>query len=300
MAFYRSCAVPIDARQHDILQRLEQLVGRLETLLAPPAAEPSKWDATGYRWHKRNGHYGFEPIALTATHRLDDLLGIARQKAILVANTEQFLHKLPCNHALLWGARGTGKSTLVHALLNQYKEAGLRVIEVGLEDLVELPVLIGHLRARPERFILFVDDISFSAADMSYRALKGAVEGSLNRLSDNVLIYATSNRRHLLPEHHSDNLESELVDGEIHHGDVVEEKVSLSERFGLWLAFHPFSQEQYLQIVAHWLHRLGEMPMTESLRTRALQWALARGGRGGRVAVQFARNEIGAAALAQL
>ncbi|MCB1753945.1 MAG: ATP-binding protein [Gammaproteobacteria bacterium] len=238
-----------------------------------------------------------EPI--TDPHRLTlaDLLGIDRQKTLLTRNTLQFVRGAPCNNALLWGARGTGKSSLVKALLNEFADDGLRLIEIDAHALIDLPHVVAPLRGRPERFILYVDDLSFDADDSSYRTLKAALDGSVSSAPDNVVIYATSNRRHLLPEHHSDNLDAKIVDGEIHHGEAVEEKISLSERFGIWLAFHPFSQRLYLEVVSHWLAQQGVPELTEEAERAALQWALLRGNRSGRVAAQFARDWAGQRAI---
>jgi predicted AAA+ superfamily ATPase len=210
-----------------------------------------------------------------------------RQKAAVTRNTERFVSGHQANNILLWGARGTGKSSLVKALLPAYAEGGLRLIEVDKEQLVQLPEILHQLHGRPERFILFSDDLSFEASEPGYKPLKAALEGSLSGLPDNVLIYATSNRRHLLPEYFSENRETCLVDGEIHPGDAVDEKISLSERFGLWISFYPFSQDDYLSIVEHWLQKTGQA-MSEEVRLQALRWATQRGSRSGRVARQFA------------
>ena len=209
------------------------------------------------------------------------------QKAAVTRNTERFVNGHPANNILLWGSRGTGKSSLVKALLHLYAERGLRLIEVDKEDLLQLPVILDQVHQRPERFILFSDDLSFEAGEPGYKQLKAALEGSLSGLPENVLIYATSNRRHLLPEYFSENRETTIVDGEIHLGDAVEEKISLSERFGLWISFYPFSQDEYLAIVEHWLQQSGQ-EMSEETRLLALQWATRRGSRSGRVARQFA------------
>jgi hypothetical protein len=217
-----------------------------------------------------------------------------RQKAEVMRNTEQFVTGRPANNVLLWGSRGTGKSTLVKAVFNAFAPRGLRLIEVETHDLVDLPDIVERLHGRRERFLLYCDDLSFEADDPSYKALKAVLEGSIAAPPDNVLVYATSNRRHLMPEPQRDNLESRLVGGEIHHGEAVEEKISLSERFGLWLSFYPFDQEQYLAIAGHWLRRLGSVgPEAPEVRSAALQWALARGSRSGRVARQFALDWAG-------
>lgn len=218
---------------------------------------------------------------------LDDLLCMESQKAAVIRNTERFVSGHPANNILLWGSRGTGKSSLVKALLPAYQESGLRLIEVDKDDLLQLPAIFDKIEERPERFVLFSDDLSFEAAEPGYKQLKAALEGSLSGLPENVLIYATSNRRHLLPEYFSENRETAVVDGEIHLGDAVEEKISLSERFGLWISFYPFSQDDYLAIVEHWLQQSGQ-EMSEETRLLALQWATQRGSRSGRVARQFA------------
>ena len=284
-------------RIDDIFRRLNQLVDRLESLFGDKPPEQLNWQALAYRWRRKNNQGVLE--AINNIHQIapDDLIGIDRQKQILDANTRQFLKQLPCNNALLWGSRGTGKSTLIKALLNRYSNEGLRLVEVEAHDLIDLPHIVEPLRQRPERFILFVDDLSFSADDSSYRALKAALDGSVAVAPDNVLIYATSNRRHLLPEMRKDNLDTVIVKGEIHHGEAVEEKISLSERFGVWLSFHPFSQDLYLEVVQHWLGKLGGINLDEEIRAQALEWALRRGNRSGRVAAQFAQDKVGRARL---
>lgn len=265
-----------------------QLLQRLASLLHAEQTE-TDWSALAYRW--RAGC--LESIAQPQKIQLANLLGIDRQKNELTRNTRQFLAGLPANNALLWGARGTGKSSLTKALLNEYAEQGLRIIEVDRHDLVDLPDIVAPLQGRSERYLLYCDDLSFEADDPGYKALKAALDGSLAAAPDNVLIYATSNRRHLLPEYNEENQQAQLMGGEIHHGEAVEEKISLSDRFGLWLAFHPFSQDQYLAIVAHHVKQLAGLEMNEAARKAALQWALARGSRSGRVAWQFARDWAG-------
>ncbi len=225
--------------------------------------------------------------------RLQDLLRIDSQKHLIAQNTCQFVQGKPANNVLLTGARGTGKSSLVKALLNEYAKDGLRVIEVGKPQLAELPHIVGLVSGRPERFILYCDDLSFNADEPGYPALKAALDGSLTALSDNLLIYATSNRRHLMPEYMGDNLATKYIGEEIHPAESVEEKISLSERFGLWVSFYPFSQEDYLSIVEHWLRHLGVKVMDDAARQGALQWSIQRGSRSGRVAGQFARDWAG-------
>lgn len=243
-------------------------------------------------------HGGLDDIGL------DDLLGIDDQKARLEQNTRQFVAGLPANNVLLWGARGTGKSSLVHGLLNRYRDDGLRLVEVSRHRLASLPEIVRGLRDEPYRFVLFCDDLSFEAEDASYKELKSALEGSVFKASGNVLIYATSNRRHLLPEYASDNEHVTVRRGEIHESEAVEEKISLSDRFGLWLSFYPFKQEAYLHVVEHWVGRLGAahgLPVawSDELRAAALRWALARGVRSGRTAQHFARHWVGSQLLAE-
>ncbi|MCZ6710497.1 MAG: ATP-binding protein [Gammaproteobacteria bacterium] len=234
--------------------------------------------------------------------QLDDLLCVDDQKQQLALNTDQFLAGVPANNVLLWGARGTGKSSLVHAVLNRYFDSGLRLVEVNKSRLAALPDIIVRLREEPFQFILFCDDLSFEADDPSYKVLKSALEGSVFKSSGNVLIYATSNRRHLLPEYMSDNEQATFVDGELHQSEAVEEKISLSDRFGLWLSFYPFRQDAYLEVAQHWLHRLAtahgvDFSWNDDVRGAALRWALARGVRSGRTAQHFARHCIGRMAL---
>ena len=235
---------------------------------------------------------------------LDDLLGVDAQKARVVANTRQFVAGLPANNVLLWGARGTGKSSLVHAMLNTYAEDGLRLVEVERTALRGLPDVVDRLAAEPFRFLVFCDDLSFEADDPSYKALKSVLDGSVFATTENVLIYATSNRRHLMPEFHRENLETRhTADGEIHPGETTEEKVSLSDRFGLWVSFQPFPQGGYLEVAAHWVARLSgaaglTVPFDEAARAEALRWALARGSRSGRTAHHFARHWVGQQGLA--
>ncbi len=276
-----------------LVARLEQLAERVDSWL--PVSRPAiNWEAVAYRWRRPGQGRGFlEAIAHPHNITLDDLLGIERQKTELERNTRQFLAGLPANNALLWGSRGTGKSSLIKGLLTRYADAGLRVIEVDRSDLCDLPEIVAPLYARDERYVIFSDDLSFEADDPSYKALKATIEGSLSAPPENVLIYATSNRRHLLPEYQRENQDTQLIDGEIHHGEAVEEKISLSERFGLWLAFHPFSQDQYLAIAEQYVKNLGAGIFDDQARAEALRWALTRGSRSGRVAWQFARDWVG-------
>jgi len=281
-----------------LLARAETLLERLEGLL-PDISTPADWSATAFRWRRRLGYGRLEPVP--HPHRLqpEDLLAIERQHALLDANTRQFVAGAPANNALLWGSRGTGKSSLIKALLNAHAAAGLRLVEVDKHELLDLPDILAQLDGRAERFILYCDDLSFEAEDPSYKALKALLDGSVSVPPDNVLIYATSNRRHLLPEFFSENLDTKVIDEEIHPGEAVEEKISLSDRFGLWISFHPFNQSQYLTIVRHWLARLGaSLEPWPEIEAEALRWALARGSRSGRTAHQYARDRAGRRALA--
>ena len=287
-------------RLHRILDRADELITRIERVLPaePPPAVP-KGDGPAWRWRRAGSRGGgFRAVAHPATVALDELGGIDEQKAALDRNTRQFLRGLPCNNALLWGARGTGKSSLVKALLQAHAAQGLRLIQVDATDLVDLPDIVEPLAERRERFVVFADDLAFDADDAGYRALKAIVEGTVAGAPDNVVVYATSNRRHLMPELMEDNRQARAADGEIHPGEAVEEKISLSERFGLWLSFHPFRQEAYLAIVEAWLGRLDpDLPFDDTVRQAALQWALARGSRSGRVARQFALDWAGRSRL---
>ena len=281
-----------------LLARAETLLERFEELL-PGAGAPADWGALAYRWRRRYGRGRLEPVPHPHRMLASDLLGIERQFTLLDANTRQFVAGAPANNALLWGSRGTGKSSLIKALLTAHADAGLRLVEVDKHDLLDLPDILALLDGRPERFLLFCDDLSFEAEDPSYKALKALLDGSISVPPDNVLIYATSNRRHLLPEFFSENLDTKVIDDEIHPGEAVEEKVSLSDRFGLWISFHPFGQAQYLEIVRHWLEQLGARPEPwEVIEAEALRWALARGSRSGRTAHQYARDFAGRQALA--
>jgi len=277
------------------LTRAEKLLERIEPLLPPASAAPDWNAALAFRWRK-HGHAGYlQPIQRLAQIRLSDLHDIDEQKARIDANTRQFVAGQPANNVLLTGARGSGKSSLIKALLNEYAKKGLRVIEVEKSDLVDMPDIVELVSGRPERFILFCDDLSFDNGDATFKALKVVLDGSLASAPDNVLIYATSNRRHLMPEYFAENLESHRVGEEIHPGEAIEEKISLSERFGLWLSFYPFDQDAYLDIVAHWLKSLGCDKAEIAIAEReALNWALMRGSRSGRVAWQFAKDWAGA------
>lgn len=280
------------------IARLDALLDRLEPLLPPPAPSVDWSQHIAARWRKFHQRGVLEPVLRPHRLKLDDLQCIDRQKATLERNVRQFVAGRPANHALLWGSRGTGKSSLVKALLNEFAADGLRLIEVEAHDLHELPDIVDTLVGRPERFMIFCDDLSFEADDASYKALKAVLDGSVAAPPENILIVATSNRRHLLPEYMSENRDARIVEGELHHGEAVEEKVSLSERFGVWLSFRPFSQDDYLDVVQHWLHELGyHGPFDDTARGDALRWALTRGSRSGRVAWQFARDFVGRQAL---
>ena len=280
--------------QSDALINLgEQLLARLDRL-APPQSIVTDWQAHAWRWRKRNGNGALHAIRHPQTLRLADLRCIDDQKTELDRNTRQFLHGLPANNALLWGARGTGKSSLIKALLHEHARDGLRLIEIDRVDLIDLPDIIDLIYDRPERFILFCDDLSFETGDASYKTLKAALDGQLSAAPDKLLIYASSNRRHLLPETMQDNLDSRFVADELHPSEAIEEKISLSERFGIWLSFHPFTQDEYLDIVFYWLKRLrAPLKDRDAVRREALRWALTRGSRSGRVAWQFARDWVG-------
>jgi uncharacterized protein len=267
------------------------LLDRLEQFL-PASDQDQLEDAIAWRWRRRGNRGCLEAIKRFNPVRLDDLLHIDRQKEALSRNTRQFLAGFPANNALLWGPRGTGKSSLVKALLNDYAADGLRLVEVDRLDLVELPDIVDRLHGRG-RYVVYCDDLSFDENDATYRALKTVLDGSVLSTPDNIVIYATSNRRHLMPEYQSDNQGVRIVDGELHQTEAVEEKISLSERFGLWLSFHPLSQEKYLDIVMHWLTALHVDAQGAEVRQAALQWALLHGSRSGRSAYQFARDWAG-------
>jgi predicted AAA+ superfamily ATPase len=281
----------MDSTLDSLLEKANNLMDRLERFLsAAPSAEPDWQEANAYRWEQGR----LAPV--THPHRigLTDLLGIDRQKQLIIQNTKQFVQGRTANNVLLTGSRGTGKSSLVKALLNEYAPEGLRLIEVGKPALGDLPHIIALVAGRPEKFILYCDDLSFNSEEPGYQALKAALDGSLVAFSDNLLIYATSNRRHLMPESMQDNLATKYVGDEIHPGETVEEKISLSERFGLWVSFYPFSQDEYLAIVAHWLKHFGvTAEFDEAARQEALQWSIQRGSRSGRVGWQFARDWAG-------
>ena len=279
-----------------LIERAEQLIARIESVLPQPLAAPDWSAAIAWRYRKRSsGHGTLEPVRHVAAMRLEDLKEIDGQKEKIQRNTEQFVHGRPANNVLLTGARGTGKSSLIKACLNAYAPQGLRLIEVDKADLTDLPDIVEVVAGRPEYFIVFCDDLSFEDGEPGYKALKSILDGSVAAATPNVLIYATSNRRHLLPEYMRENLTyTHTDDGEVHPGEGVEEKISLSERFGLWVSFYPFSQDEYLAIAGQWLASFGlGSDAIAAARAEALVWALERGSRSGRVAYQFARDFAG-------
>jgi uncharacterized protein len=294
-------ATPIDT----LLESAQQIADRL--LLILPAAGGVDWPLQHAAiWRAHGFGHAFHAATLDAGLNLDDLRGIEHQKQAIDLNTRQFLAGLPANNVLLWGARGTGKSSLVHALIRRYADQGLRMVEVSRTDLAGIADLGAILAELPYRFVVFCDDLSFEEDDAGYKALKSALEGSLFKNADNVLIYATSNRRHLLPEYMRDNLQARMIEGELHESEAVEERISLSDRFGLWLSFYPFRQDAYLDVVHHWTRRLADQygllldparDLDEAFDVQAAAWALARGVRSGRTAQHFARHWVGSRLL---
>jgi predicted AAA+ superfamily ATPase len=285
----------------ELVARLERILDRVEGMLPPPLPPPD-WRATAFRWRKRAGRGHLQSVPHPHAIRLDDLVAVDEQKRTIDANTRQFVAGLPANNVLLTGSRGTGKSSLVKAMLVKYAAKGLRLIEVDKSDLVDLPDIAAEVDGRRERFIVFCDDLTFDAGEPGYKALKVMLDGTIAAPAANMLIYATSNRRHLIPEYFSENLETKHIDGEVHPGESVEEKISLSERFGLWISFYPFSQDDYLAASTSWLSAFGvgapkSARESETRNREALQFALQRGSRSGRVAWQFARSYAGAIAL---
>jgi predicted AAA+ superfamily ATPase len=278
-----------------LIERAEHLLNRIEAVLPRPLHAPDWTASTAFRYRQRaNGMGVIEPVRQVSRLALDDLREIDDQKEKIRRNTEQFVKGLPANNVLLTGARGTGKSSLIRACLNAYSAQGLRLIEVDKDHLVCLPDIIELVADRPEKFMIYCDDLSFEDGEPGYKALKSMLDGSVVASTPNVLVYATSNRRHLLPEYMKENLTyTHTEDGEVHPGEVVEEKISLSERFGLWISFYPFSQDEYLTIVMQWLLHLKVTTTLDAVRAEALLWALERGSRSGRVAYQFARDYAG-------
>ncbi|MBC7392908.1 MAG: ATP-binding protein [Variovorax sp.] len=284
-----------------LLVRAEQLIARIESILPQPLVAPTDWNASiAWRYRRRSsGHGSLEPVRHVGTMPLDALKEIEVQKEKIERNTRQFVEGKPANNVLLTGARGTGKSSLIRACLQAYAPQGLRLIEVDKAELVDLPDIVDVVSGRPEKFIVFSDDLSFDEGEPGYKALKSILDGSISAPTPNVLIYATSNRRHLLPEYMKDNLSyTHTEEGEVHPGEVIEEKISLSERFGLWVSFYPFSQNEYLTIVAQWLSSFDvDAAAIDAAKAEALVWALERGSRSGRVAYQFARDYAGRRAV---
>lgn len=294
----------MDSRLNAFLERADAVLARLEPLL-PALREPVDWSqALAARW-VREGRSGYlMPLQVSLDMRLSDLIGVDKQRDQLGRNTRQFIDGLPANHALLWGSRGTGKSSLIRALLAEYAQAGLRLIEIERDHLGDLPRVVELLQKLPQRFVLFCDDLSFEAGESDYRVLKSVLDGSLEQAPDNVLLYATSNRRHLVPEKESDNLHWQQIDGEVHPSEAVEDKIALSDRFGLWLSFYPFTQEHFLNVVEHWITQLAlptglSWQRDEELDKHAIRWATGRGNRNGRCAYQFARYWVGLQLLEQ-
>jgi len=286
----------------ELQQQLKRVLASIERLL-PKNIPLIDWKAATtavWRRHAMSGH--LEAVRDGAVVYLDDLLGIDRQKETLVENTRQFMAGFPANHVLLWGTRGTGKSSLVKAILQTYSGAGLRLVQVDKNDLINLPDIVDEIRGEPYRFIIFADDVSFETGESSYKMLKSALDGSVYAPPENVLIYVTSNRRHLLPEYESDNRGAMLVNNEIHHGESVEEKISLSGRFGLWVGFHPFTQDQYIDVARQWTERVAgqngfAFEWSSEIDKEALDWSHVKGDRSGRIAWQFANQWVGRAML---
>jgi hypothetical protein len=294
----------VDPRLSVFLQRAEGVLARLEPLLPAPRGDIDWQQSLAARWH-REGRSGFlQPLQIDLDLSLADLIGVDAQREQLARNTRQFVQGLPANHALLWGARGTGKSSLVRALLAEHAASGLRLIEIERDHLADLPRVVESLVKLPQRFVLFCDDLSFEAGEGDYRVLKSVLDGSLERAPENVLLYATSNRRHLLPEKQSDNENWQMIDGELHPNEAVEDKIALSDRFGLWLSFYPFTQSHFLEVVRHWIAvQAAEAALSwqwsDELEKAAIRWALGRGNRNGRCAYQFARHWVGLKLLEQ-
>jgi len=286
----------------ELSEQLKRVLSALEPLLPRPVERIDWATCHAANWHRSTFSGTMEPVPSIEGIHLDDLLGIEPQKQIVEENTRQFLAGLPANNTLLWGTRGTGKSSLVRALLHAYAHQGLRIIQVDKDDLVSLPAIVEEVKTQPFKFILFSDDLSFEPGDASYKVLKSALDGSVYALPENVLIYVTSNRRHLVPEYESDNRGAMSVEGEVHHGEAVEEKISLSGRFGLWVAFHPFSQDLYVEVVRRWVQKLGKkvgvgLDFTREAEAEAILWSQKKGDRSGRIAYQFACDWVGRTAM---
>jgi uncharacterized protein len=291
--------MPLDP---ELTEQLKRVLTALEPLLPRPV-ERIDWAAChAANWRRSTFAGTLEPVPSIEAMHLDDLLGIEAQKKVLEENTRQFLAGLPANNALLWGTRGTGKSSLVRALLHAYARRGLRIVQVDKDDLVSLPDIVEEVKAQPFKFIVFSDDLSFEPGDASYKVLKSALDGSVYALPDNVLIYVTSNRRHLVPEYESDNRGAMLVEGEVHHGEAAEEKISLSGRFGLWVGFHPFSQDLYVEVVRRWVEKLcqrvgARLEFGREAEAEAILWSQRKGDWSGRIAYQFACDWVGRKAM---
>jgi uncharacterized protein len=287
--------VPLDP---ELTERLKRLLSALEPLLPRPVEKMDWATCHAANWRRSAFAGTMEPVPSIEEMHLEDLLGIEPQKKVLDENTRQFLAGLPANNALLWGTRGTGKSSLVRALLHAHAAEGLRIVQVDKDDLVAIPAIVEEVKAQPFKFIVFSDDLSFEPGDASYKVLKSALDGAVYALPDNVLIYVTSNRRHLVPEYESDNRGAMMVEGEVHHGEAAEEKISLSGRFGLWVAFHPFSQDLYLEVVRRWVEKLcdrigARLEWTREAEAQAILWSQRKGDRSGRIAFQFACDWVG-------
>ena len=287
----------------ELTQQLKRVLSALEPLLPRPVARIDWASCHAATWPRSTFAGTMEPVPSIEAIHLDDLLGIEAQKRVLEENTRQFLAGLPANNALLWGTRGTGKSSLVRALLHAYADRGLRIVQVDKDDLVSLPAIVDEVKAQPFKFVVFSDDLSFESGDPSYKVLKSALDGSVYALPDNVLIYVTSNRRHLVPEYDSDNRGAMMVEGEVHHGEAVEEKMSLSGRFGLWVGFHPFGQELYVDVVRRWVEKLARkagapVEWSREAEAAAILWSQKKGDRSGRIAFQFASDWVGRTLLA--
>ncbi len=289
---------------HELTIQLKQVLSSLQLLLPKPVGEIDWKSCHAANWRKHSFAGYLEPVESIESVSLDDLLGIEEQKQTIEENTRQFLAGYPANNALLWGTRGTGKSSLIRALLNRYAAKGLRIVQVDKNDLIHLPDIVDSIKRLPYRFIIFSDDVSFEVGDSSYKMLKSALDGAVYAPPENIIIYVTSNRRHLLPEYESDNRGAMLVNNEIHHGETIEEKISLSGRFGLWIGFHPFSQEQYLRVVRKWIEKLCarqgvKLAWTKEVQHEAVQWSYSKGDSSGRIAYHFACRWVGSQMLNQ-
>lgn len=287
---------------YELAQQLKQVLASLQMLLPKPVAEIDWTSCHAANWRRHSFAGYLEPVENVEPVALADLLGIEEQKRTIEDNTRQFLAGYPANNALLWGTRGTGKSSLIRAILNKYAADGLRIVQVDKSDLIHLPDIVDSIRKLPYRFIIFSDDVSFEVGESSYKMLKSALDGAVYAPPENILIYVTSNRRHLLPQFETDNRGAMLVNNEMHHGEAIEEKISLSGRFGIWVAFHPFSQEHYVTVVRQWIEKLSAqqavvLPWTEEAREAAIQWGYDKGDNSGRIAYQFACRWVGAQML---